>query len=139
MRISDWSSDVCSSDLQRALLSRAAMGDDGDTAQRQHLSRMTGDMFQPAGIEDMGVVGKDDGPVHRKLVFHAKACSAGDPADPLGCCKAPQLRGIFAGGNDRDHVLASDPHRGSDEAADSPPLLPQNRLSAILTPSSSEK
>src|SRR3546814_15448789 len=99
MRISDWSSDVCSSDL------------------------------------DMGVVGKDDGPVHRKLVFHAKACSAGDPADPLGCCKAPQLRGIFAGGNDRDHVLASAPHRGSDEAADSPPLLPQNRLSAILTPS----
>src|SRR3546814_19455436 len=111
------------------------MGDDGDTARGQHLARMTGEMFQPSGIEDMVVVGKDDGPVRRKLVFHAKACSAGDPADPLGCCKAPQLRGIFAGGNDRDHVLASDPHRGSDEAADSPPLLPQNRLSAILTPS----
>src|SRR3546814_14369816 len=99
MRISDWSSDVCSSDL------------------------------------DMGVVGKDDGPVHRKLVFHAKACSAGDPADPLGCCKAPQLRGIFAGGNDRDHVLASDTHRGSDEPADSPHLLPKKRLPAIFTPS----
>src|SRR3546814_15452514 len=84
MRISDWSSDVCSSDLLDAALPHHA-GEDPPhlrIVRRQQFVRVRDDMEgEPAELEAMAVENSAQAILHGKQQLDATGASAADPDD----------------------------------------------------------
>src|SRR3546814_4885280 len=59
MRMSDWSSDVCSSDLQKALMAASQKAEDYMVAEAKALDEKAVDVFTKAGVEVVQMSAED--------------------------------------------------------------------------------